>query len=176
MLDEPRGAEEKKKGEAAPPLPAGERAAALAAASAIEHAGDRAQALADLCERIPADERPGELTDALARALDHAASTLRTRGLARAIGRLAPELPETLLPHAFEIASRIQRTRMRRRALEDLAATAPAVSPPVLHECFDIALRASVEHLDVPRFVRQLLPIVDRLGQLDGGGVPWRPS
>ena len=178
MVDEPRGAadEDEDEGEPAPPLPAGERAAALAAASAIEDAGDRSKALAKLCERSPAEERPRELTEALARVLDDAGSTLDSRGLANVVGRLAPQLPEALLPHAFAIASRIPRGRMRRRALDSLAVTAPAVSPPILHECFDIALRASVERLDVPRFVRPLLPIVDRLGQLDRGGVPWRPS
>jgi hypothetical protein len=177
MIEEPDGAEdEESEREPEPVLPAGERAAALAAAMAHEDADDRAFALAEVCERIPPAERTQDLSDALASTLDYAAATLRSRGLARSIGWLAPVLPDSLLPRAFAIASRISRLRMRRRALDHLAGLAPTATPTVLHECFDVALRASVEQLDVPRFVRSLLPIVYRLGQLDGGGGPWRPS
>ncbi len=112
----------------------------------------------------------------LERRLDEAAATLGSRALARALGEVAGELPDSQLPWAFAIASRIPRARMRRRALVDLAAVAAAAPPAVAHECFDIALRGAVEHLDVPRFVRALLPITDRLGQLDSGGAPWRRS
>ena len=153
------------------PLPADERPGAVAAIAALDDASDRARALAALCPRIPAEERSDELVSVLERTLEDAAVTLSSRHLSRAMQRLTPHLPEELLPRAFAIASRIPRTRMRRRALVDMASDVQDATPVVLHACLDIALRGSVEHLDVARCVRSLMPIIKAL---DRGGVPWR--
>jgi hypothetical protein len=156
------------------PLAAEEWTAALAAAEAIDDAGDRARALASLAARILAAERRDAFAAALDRALDHAAATLGSRRLSRAVRRLAPVMPEAMLPRAFAVASRIPRGRMRRHALEDMAAVdLRGAAPAVQHACFDVALRASVAHLDVPRFVRALAPIVQRLRE---GEEPWSRS
>jgi hypothetical protein len=110
---------------------------------------------------------------ALEQTLDDAAATLTSRRLSRAVRALAPHLPESMLPHAFAVASRIRRDRRRKYALQDMSADVRTASPAVLHACLDIALRASVERLETTRCVRWLLPIVTAL---DRGGVPWRPS
>lgn len=169
-----RGPAEPREEQPAPaPLPAEERAGAIAAATEMEDAGERARALADLCEGIPAAQRSSELIAALEGTLDDAAATLTSRRLSRAVRALAPHLPDALLPRAFAIATRIRRERRRRYALQDMAVDLQDASPAVLHVCLDIALRASLEHLETTRCVRWLLPIIKAL---DRGGVPWRQS
>jgi hypothetical protein len=169
-----RGPAEPREEQPAPaPLPAEERAGAIAAAAEMEDAGERARALADLCEGIPAAQRSSELIAALEGTLDDAAATLTARRLSRAVRALAPHLPDALLPKAFAIATRIRRERRRRYALQDMAVDLQDASPAVLHVCLDIALRASLEHLETTRCVRWLLPIIKAL---DRGGVPWRQS
>ena len=173
QLDDRRDAEPPPAEPQPPPLPAGERAPALAAAEALEDAGDRARALAEVGARIPAGERFGDVAAAFERAIDHAAATLRSRRLGRALRAMAPVLPPLLLPHAFAVGSRIPRRRFRKYVWQDVSADMRTAPPLVQHRCLDIALRAAVEHLDVPTCARSVLPIVDRLD--DEGGGPWRP-